>query len=156
MSLVKFSYWLKFHVNVITGSEVMRISFYKGLTRSSEIGNTPVSVLPNIWRLGQKRIWNLARTFLIKCYWILRNARLTAFTVSNLLKKNQQWGKNYPPIPRIKVKRFWYLQEYCICPSLIVIYLCIHEKRFQSDYVTKISDNRLIKLILIGWGFIKQ
>ena len=26
---------------------------YKGLTRSLEIGNTPVYILPNIWRLGQ-------------------------------------------------------------------------------------------------------
>ena len=31
----------------------MTIFFYKGLTRIPEIGNTPVWVLPNIWRLGQ-------------------------------------------------------------------------------------------------------
>ena len=31
----------------------MTILFYKGLTRNPEIGNTPVCVLPNIWRLGQ-------------------------------------------------------------------------------------------------------
>ena len=30
--LVKFSYWSKFYVNIITGSGVMTISFYKGLT----------------------------------------------------------------------------------------------------------------------------
>ena len=29
----------------------MTISFYKGLTKNSEIGNTPVLVLPNIKRL---------------------------------------------------------------------------------------------------------
>ena len=51
--LVKFSYWSKFHFNIITGSGVMTISFYKGLTRNPEIGNTPVWVLPIIWRLGQ-------------------------------------------------------------------------------------------------------
>ena len=33
----------------------MTIFFYKGLTRNPEIGNTPVWVLPNIWRLGQVR-----------------------------------------------------------------------------------------------------
>ena len=55
VSLVKFSYWSKFHVNIITGSGVMTIYFYKGLTRNPEIGNTPVWVLPNIWRLGQVR-----------------------------------------------------------------------------------------------------
>ena len=51
--LVKFSYWFKFHVNIITGSGIMIIFFYKGLTRNPEIGNTPVWALPNIWRLGQ-------------------------------------------------------------------------------------------------------
>ena len=54
VSLVNFSYyWFKSHVNIIAGSEVMTIFFYMGLTRNPEIGNTPVSVLPNIWRLGR-------------------------------------------------------------------------------------------------------
>ena len=53
VSLVKFSYWSKFDDNIITGSEIMAIFFYKRLTRNPEIGNTPVWVLPNIWRLGQ-------------------------------------------------------------------------------------------------------
>ena len=52
-SLMKFSYWSKFHVNTITSSEVMTIFFYKGLTRNLEIANTPVWVFLNIWRLGQ-------------------------------------------------------------------------------------------------------
>ena len=55
VSLVKFSYWSKFHVNIITGSGVMTISFHKGLTRNLEIGNAPVWILPNIWRLGRVR-----------------------------------------------------------------------------------------------------
>ena len=42
-----------FHVNIITASEVMTISFYKELTKNTEIKNTPVWVLPNIWKLGQ-------------------------------------------------------------------------------------------------------
>ena len=41
-SLVKFSYQSKFHVNIINGSGVKTISFYKGLTRNPEIGNIPV------------------------------------------------------------------------------------------------------------------
>ena len=55
VSLVKFSYWSKFHANIITGSGVMTISFYKGLIRNPEIGNIPVWVLPNIWKLGPVR-----------------------------------------------------------------------------------------------------
>ena len=53
--LVKFSYWSKFHINIITGPGVVTISFYKGLTRNLEIRNTPVWVLPNIWRLRRVR-----------------------------------------------------------------------------------------------------
>ena len=37
----------------ITGSRVLTIFFYKGLTRNLEIGNTPVRILPSIWRLGR-------------------------------------------------------------------------------------------------------
>ena len=33
----------------------MTIYFYQGVTRNTEIGNTPVWVLPNIWTLGQAR-----------------------------------------------------------------------------------------------------
>ena len=52
-SLVKFSYWSKFYVNIIIGSRVMPIFFYKGLTRDPEIGNIHVWLF--IWRLGQVR-----------------------------------------------------------------------------------------------------
>ena len=54
-SLVRFSYWSKFHVNIITGSGVMTSFFYNRLTINSKIGNTPVQVFRNIWRLGQVR-----------------------------------------------------------------------------------------------------
>ena len=53
VSLVKFSYWSKFHVNIITWSGVMTIFVYKGFTRKSKIGNPPVWAFSNIWRLGQ-------------------------------------------------------------------------------------------------------
>ena len=45
VSFVKFSYWSKFHVNIITASGIM--------TRNPEIGNTHVWVLPNTWKLGR-------------------------------------------------------------------------------------------------------
>ena len=53
ISLVNFSYWPKFHVNIMTG--VTKIFAYKGLTRNLEIVNTPVWVLPSILRLEQVR-----------------------------------------------------------------------------------------------------
>ena len=55
ISLIKFSYWSKFHFNIITGSGGRTNAFYKGLTINLEIGNTPVWVLINVWRLGQVR-----------------------------------------------------------------------------------------------------
>ena len=53
ISLVKFSYWPKFQVNIMTG--VTKILACKGLTKNLEIVNTPVWVLPSILRLGQVR-----------------------------------------------------------------------------------------------------
>ena len=52
VSLIKFSYWFKFHVNIITGSGVMVVFFFRNWP---EIGNTTIWVLPNIWRLGPVR-----------------------------------------------------------------------------------------------------
>ena len=84
--IIIISYWPMFHVNIITGSRVMTIYPIKGLARNPEIGNTPVWVLLNIWRLG---LWVLGpRTSLVKCYWMLPNCRATAFTVCELLRKN--------------------------------------------------------------------
>ena len=49
---IKFSYWSKFTVNIISLSVVMTIYFQKGLIRNREIRNSPVWVLLNICRLG--------------------------------------------------------------------------------------------------------
>ena len=49
---------------------------------------------------GKLGIPNLAQTSPIKCYWMLQNAGVTGFTVSELLRKNQQGYWNYPtPTP---------------------------------------------------------
>ena len=53
VSFVNLSYWSKFNVNIITGSRIITIFFYKGLTRNQKVGNIPVWVLFNIWRLGR-------------------------------------------------------------------------------------------------------
>ena len=44
-----------FNVNLIIGSGVLTILFYKELTRNLEIRNTLIWVLPNIWRPGRVR-----------------------------------------------------------------------------------------------------
>ena len=98
VSLVKFSYWFKFHINIITGSGVMTISFYKGLTKNLEIGHSPVWVFPKIWRRGGEiEIPNLTPMPLMKCYGMLQNVIVTTFTVSELSK-----FLSYPlPPPRL-------------------------------------------------------
>ena len=99
--LVNLSYWPNFHVNIITGSGVVTIFFYKGLTRNLENGNTPFEFCPISGDWGELGVPNLARTSPIKCYWILQSARVTPFTVSELLRKNQQGVKLLPSPPRL-------------------------------------------------------
>ena len=42
--------------------------------------------------LGELAIQNLARNSLMKIYLMLQHARVIAFTISELLWENQQWG----------------------------------------------------------------
>ena len=100
VSLVKFSYLSKFHVNIGTGSGILAIFFYKGLTRNPEIENTPVWVLPNIWRVG----WFMDTKFVANVSnKILRNAakfqgyRFYRFWV--IKGKSTGGGGNYPSPP---------------------------------------------------------
>ena len=92
VSLVKFSYWSKFHVNIITGSRIMTIFFYKGWPeiRKSEI--PPSEFCPISGDRGELWIQNLARMSLIEFYWMLQISSVTAFTVFALLRENQLGG----------------------------------------------------------------
>ena len=64
--------------------------------RKSEIPPSKFCSIPGNW--GKLVIPNLARMSLLKCYWMLQNARVTAFTISELLRENQQ-GVKLPPSP---------------------------------------------------------
>ena len=86
--LIKFSYLSKFHVNIITGSGIMTVFFYKRLTRNPEIGIPPSEFCPTSVDWGELWIPNLARSSLIECYWMVKNSRVTAFTVFELLRDN--------------------------------------------------------------------
>ena len=93
---VKFSYKSKFDVNIITDFGVMKTSFlsYENFLRDwLEIRKLEIArseLCPLSWEWGELRIPNLVATSLIKSYWILQNARVTAFTVSDLLREYQQ------------------------------------------------------------------
>ena len=68
--------------------------FYKGLTGNLEIKNNFVSFFPNIWRLRQVRDTKFGTD-------------VTAFTVSELLRGNQQGGggKISPNTPRLGLRQ---------------------------------------------------
>ena len=105
VSLVKFSYCCKFHVNIITGSGIMTVLFYNGLTRNLEIGNTPVWVLSNIWNWRELWIPNLAHMSLIERYWMLKSRvlQLLAFWV---IKWKPIWVGGITPRNQIRVKEW--------------------------------------------------
>ena len=92
------SCWSRFYVNIITGSRVMKISFYKGLTRNLEIGNTFVWAFPNIWRLRRLRNTKFSKKVFTKmllnatkcqgysfyCFWVIK-------------RKRRGWGEGVTP-----------------------------------------------------------
>ena len=95
--LVKFSYWSKFHVNVITGSGVVTICVYKELTRKPEIRNICVWVFPKIWRLG--RVRNTIFGTNVSNKKILNNVKYQVYSFYNfwVIKDNQEECK-IPPL----------------------------------------------------------
>ena len=99
--LVKFSYWSKFHVNIITGSGVMTISFYKGFTRNPEIGKTLARLLPNIWRLGWVKNTKFGRNVSNKM--LLNSAKCQGYSFYRVWVINGETtgGKITPPPTRL-------------------------------------------------------
>ena len=95
-SLVKFSYWSKFQVNIFTSSGVTTISFYMGLTRNPEIGNTPVWVFHSIWRLGQVR--NTKFSTNVSNMMLLNAAKCQGYNFyRSYVIKGKPTERNYPP-----------------------------------------------------------
>ena len=66
--------------------------------RKSEIPLSEFCPISGDW----DELWipNLARMFLIECYWMLQNFSVTALTVFELLSENQLGGVKLPPPPR--------------------------------------------------------
>ena len=136
--LVNFSYWSKFHVNIITGSGIITIFFYKGLTRNPEIRDTSVWVLPNIWRLGRVRNTKPSTNSSDKI--VLNAAKCQGYSFYRfwvIKEKPTREGKSIPPPPsQIRVnneRRAWMVclffkniiniivKYYCFFPFIIWI-----------------------------------
>ena len=99
VSFVKFSYWSKFHVNVITGSTVITTFPFEEMTRTKKSKIPPSEFSPISRDCGKLRIPNLTQMSLMKCSWILQNVRVAAFTLSGLLRDNQLEIKLLAPSP---------------------------------------------------------
>ena len=82
------------------GLLLWRFSFIKDWPeiRKSEISPPEFCTTSGDW--GELWIPNLTRMFITKCYQMLENVRVSAFTVSELLRENQQGrGLKLPPPP---------------------------------------------------------
>ena len=81
----------------------MIISFIKDWPeiQKSEIPPSEFCPISGDWE--NLEIPNLAQTSLIKCFQTLQNARVTAFTVSELLRENQQGGVKLLSTTQIRV-----------------------------------------------------
>ena len=68
-----------------------------------EIRITRLEFSPISGHRGKLGIPDLVWISLIKFYWMLQNGRVTAFTVSELLRENRQRRWNYPSPPRLRL-----------------------------------------------------
>ena len=64
-------------------------------------GNQRYSRLSFAKNLGRVRVTKFDTNVLIDFYWMLQNARVTAFTVSKILRENQQEDKLTLAPPRL-------------------------------------------------------
>ena len=85
--------------------ELWQFSFIKDWPEIQTLETPPSEFLLNIWRLGRVRDTKFGTNVSNKMLWMLQNAKVTAFIVSELLRENQQGvgGKITTPT-QIKVK----------------------------------------------------
>ena len=80
--------------------ELWQFPFIRKLPEIRKLIIAPSEFCPICGDWCELRIPNLARNSLIKCYRMLENARVTAFTVSVLLRENQhEWAETKLPPP---------------------------------------------------------
>ena len=72
--------------------ELWQFSFVRYLPEIRKSKMPPSEFCPVSGDRGKLGIPNLTKMSLTKCYWMLQSARVTAFTVSELLRENQQGG----------------------------------------------------------------
>ena len=101
--LVKLYYYMSIPLMVL---EWWQFSFIRDWPEiwKTEIPSSKFFAISEDW--GKLGIPNLAWMHLMKRYWMLQNARVTAFTVSELLREKKQEVKLPPPPPSLELRRF--------------------------------------------------
>ena len=72
--------------------ELWQFSFIKDWPKIQKSKISPSEYCPRSRDWEGLVVANLAQMFLVKCCWVLQNTRITAFTISELLRENLQSG----------------------------------------------------------------
>ena len=130
VSLAKFSYWPKFHDNIITGSGVMTILFYKGLTRNPEIGNTQPELCPISGDCSKLETPNFARKSLMKCYSMQKNAFYHFWVIKGKTTGGRGRGVKLTPSPRLYPGTIYWVITHCI-----FVVIGVEEALIKRDFI---------------------
>ena len=113
--LVTFSYWSRFHVNVITSSGAMTVFFHKWLTRIPAIWNSPIWVLLNTWGLEKVRDTKLYTNIFNKM--LLNTAKYQGYRFYRfcvITEKRTRGGRTVTHPPRLVKTRLNYIYSWKI------------------------------------------
>ena len=116
--------------------------------RKSEIPRSEFCPISEDW--DKLAMPNLLRMSLMKFYWMLQNARVIAFTVSELLRENKQggWGKITPSTTRLRLKMLGHAHQYWqyhlvgnfdtqrveINLQETLMFICMEKNKFISNF----------------------
>ena len=104
VSLVKFSYWSKFHVISSLVLESWQFSFIRDWLEIWKSEIPPFEFWSVSGDCGELGIPKLAQMFLIKWNWMLQNARVMAFAIFELISESKITPPPKPRHSQIRVK----------------------------------------------------
>ena len=103
--------------------------------RKSEIPPSEFCPISGDW--GKQGIPSMAQMSPIKCYWMLQNARITTFIISELLRENQQGGGELSPPTQIRVNCFFYINQQNYEKSWLCLQISVLPRHFYEDFKSR-------------------
>ena len=117
--------------------ELWQLLLIRNLPEIRKSEKSPSEFCPISGDWDEWRIPNLARTFLIKCYWILRNTRVTAFTISELLQENQNGVKLLPHPPRLGLRDIQHSMSMLLDTKFLISLIMPRYYKIRQKFITK-------------------